>query len=84
MPSATAWMEPEIIIMRQVRRESETPCDIICMWNIKYDTMNYLWSRNKPIDIENRFVVAEGEGKNGKDREFGISRIQTSIYRMNK
>ena len=36
----------------------------------------YLQNRNKLMDIENRFVVAKGRGRNGMDWEFGVSRCK--------
>ena len=40
-------------------------------------TRTYLWNRNRLTDIENRLVVAKGEGDGGgKDWEFGISRCK--------
>ena len=40
-------------------------CDITYMWNLKYgtDELNYLQNRNRLTEIENRLVVAEGEGE---------------------
>ena len=44
----------------------------------------YLQSKNRLTDIENKFVVAKGEGGGGhKDLEFGISRCSIK-YRMDK
>ena len=43
----------------------------------KASCMKYLQNRNKPTDIENRFVVAKGEeGEGRKDWEFGTSRCK--------
>ena len=36
----------------------------------------YLQNKNKLTDIENRLVVAKGEGWGGKDWEFEISRCK--------
>ena len=39
--------------------------------------MNYIQKRNRFIDIENRLVVAKGEGKeSGVDWKFGVSRCK--------
>ena len=35
MPFAATWMDLEIIILREVRRERQIPYDITHMWNIK-------------------------------------------------
>ena len=37
---------------------------------------NYLENRNRLRDIENRFVVAKGEGGSGVDWEFGGGRCE--------
>ena len=35
MPFAATWMDLEIIILSEVRRERQIPYDITHMWNIK-------------------------------------------------
>ena len=56
------------------------------MWNLKYDTNELIYETETDSgDIENRFVVAKGEG--GWEREgLGIwdYQMQTIIYRMDK
>ena len=43
-------------------RERQMPYDIICMWNLKYDTNEPIYETETKIrDIENRLVVAKGE-----------------------
>ena len=35
------------------------------MWNLKYDTSEFIYKTNRPTDIENKFMVTEekeGEG----------------------
>ena len=32
------------------------------MWNLKYDTNELIYKTNRLTDIENRLVVAKGEG----------------------
>ena len=59
------------------------------MWNLKYDTNELVYKTKTDSDIENRLVVAKGEGDGGGlDWEFGISRcfaFYTSVmYRMGK
>ena len=78
MPFTATWMDLEIIIL--IERERQIPYDITYMWNLKYDTKwTYLWSRNRLIDIENRFVAAKGEVGLGRDG-IGISRCKL-LYR---
>ena len=47
------------------------------MWNLKYDTNEHTCkNRNRLTDIEDRLVVAEGEGWRGMEWEFGVSRCK--------
>ena len=34
--------------------------------------------------MQNRLVIAKGEGGGGKDGEFGVSRMQTVAYSLDK
>ena len=45
--------------------ESYIPYDSNYMWNLKYDTNDLIY-RNKLTDIENRVMVAKGEGGLGR------------------
>ena len=59
--------------------ERQITYDITYMWNLKEDrNKSYLANRNKITNIENRSVVAKGEGSGGgwMDWEFGISRFK--------
>ena len=48
--------------------ERQITYDITYMWNLKYDrNKSYLANRNKITNIENRSVVAKGEGSGGVD-----------------
>ena len=44
----------------------------------------YLWNRNRHRDVENRLVVAKGEGGGGMNWEFGVYQMQTITYRIDK
>ena len=47
------------------------------MWNLKYDTNEPICETNRITDIENRLVVAKGEGVGGGvEWEFGVSRCE--------
>ena len=50
------------------------------MWNLKYGTNDPNYKNRKRLtDIENRLVVAKGEGEGGgMDREFWLSRCKLS------
>ena len=61
----------------KLERERQIPYDITYMWNLKYDTNEPTYVRNRLSDIESRPVVAKGEGGGGRmDWEVGISRCK--------
>ena len=43
MPFAATWMELEIIILSKTERERRIPYDITYMWNLKYDTNEFIY-----------------------------------------
>ena len=45
------------------------------MWSLKYDTNELIYEIGRFRDMENRLVVARGEG-GGMDLEFGVSRCK--------
>ena len=61
MPFAAPWIGLEILILSKSDRERQMPYDITYMWNLNYDINELV--RNRLIDIENRLVVAKGEGR---------------------
>ena len=67
MPFATIWVQLEILILSEVKSEEKDkiPHDITYTWNLNYDTNEPICKTNKLTDIENRLVVAKGEGKGG-------------------
>ena len=78
MPFEKTWMDPEIIILSEVKKRKTNT-----MWYhlyVKYKIWHkwtYLWNRNNLTGIENRLVVAKGEeGGWGKEWEFGINRCK--------
>ena len=47
------------------------------MWNLKYDTSELIYETETDSQIENRPVVAKGEGGGGgMEWEFGVSRCK--------
>ena len=63
-----------IILSKVTKKEKDKYHDITYMWNLKYDTNETIWKRNRLRDTENKLVVAKGEGgREGVDWEFGIS-----------
>ena len=43
MPYATTWIQLEIIILSKSERERQIPCDSTYMWNLKYDTNEFIY-----------------------------------------
>ena len=72
MPFAAIWMDLDITILSEVSRKRKT--NIIWLsfiWNLKYNRNELIYKTNRPICIENRFVVAKGEEGWGRD-ELGV------------
>ena len=44
-------------------RERQIPYDIVYIWNLIYDTNEPFYRKKKIMGLENRFVVANGEGE---------------------
>ena len=44
-------------------RERQIPYDITYMWNLIYSTNEPFHKKKKIMDLENRLVVAKGEGE---------------------
>ena len=73
------WMQLEIIILSEVRkRKTNTIWDHLYVESKIWHKWTYLQNRNRLIvDIENRLVVAKGEGGGrGVDWVFAISRCK--------
>ena len=75
MPFAAMWTQLEILILGDVRKR-KTP---ITWYHLQVESKvrhkrTYLQSRSSLTDMENRPVVAEGWGRSGRDREFGVDR----------
>ena len=63
MPFATMWMELETLILSEViQKEKDEYCVIPFLSGIKYTVQMNLSTEKKIMDMENRLVVAEGEG----------------------
>ena len=72
----TKWSKSE--------RERQIPY-ITYMWNLKYDTNELLWNRNRLTDIEKRFGVVKGQGIWERDGvEVWGQQMQTTVYGMDK
>ena len=58
---------------------------ISLMWNLKYGTNIPIYRTETFINMENRLLVAKGEGGgSGVDWEFGVSRCKLLTFRMDK
>ena len=62
MPFAATWMVLQTLILVKSERERQIPYDITYIWNVIYAQMN-LSTEKKLMDLENRLVVAKGEGE---------------------
>ena len=58
-------MSLEIIILNEVS-QTEKDIDIFYMWNLKLYKWAYLQNRKRLTDMENKFMVAKGEGGVGE------------------
>ena len=47
MPFAATWMDLEIIILSKSERERQIPYAVTYMWNLKYDTTELIYEREK-------------------------------------
>ena len=54
------------------------------MWNLKYGTNEPMYKTNRLIDIENRFVVAKGWGRERVGLGVWGWEMQTITFRMDK
>ena len=54
----TKWSKSE--------RKRQRSSGISYMWNLKYDTLTYLWNINRLTDIENRLLAAKGGMEEGQ------------------
>ena len=62
MPFAATWMDPEIVILSEVR-ERHISYVIAYMWNLKKGyKRTYLQNRNRVTDEENKLMVTRGFG----------------------
>ena len=52
------------------------------MWNLKYGTDEPIYRTETDSDIENRLVIAKGEGE--RREEMGSLRLVDATFRMDK
>ena len=65
MPFTATWIDPEVIILSKVSQKEKGKYRMISlnMWNLQHDTKESLYKTDTDSqDVENRPVVAKGEG----------------------
>ena len=81
MPFAATGMDLRYCVSEISQREGNILRDITCMWNLKkiQQTSEYKQKKKKAnTDIENKLVVANGEGQNG----MGEQEVQAVEYKV--
>ena len=63
MSFAATWMELEIIILSKSEREREIPYDITYMWNLKYNTNEYIYETDSQIQKTDLRLAKGGGGR---------------------
>ena len=77
MPFAATWTQLEIMILSEVSHKDKHY--LIYMWNWKYDTNEPIWETETIMKIENKVVIAKGEGiREGREWEAGVGRRKLS------
>ena len=71
MSFVATWIELEIIILNQSKRERQIPYDIAYIWNLKHDTEN-LCIKQKQTHRHSKQTCGFQEGGSRMDWEFGI------------
>ena len=69
MPSSETWLDLEIITLNGVSQK-----EIIYMWNLKYNTNEHIYKRNRLTDTEKRLGIVRFRG--AMEWEFGVSRCK--------
>ena len=64
MPFAATWMELETLILSEVSQKQKEKCHMILLISgIEYMAQMKFSTEKKIMDLENRHVVAKGEGE---------------------
>ena len=78
LPFAATWMDLEIIILSQVRRERQIQCHITYMWNLEHDKNEHIYNTETDSQTQRyryRYLQTcgcQGQG-GGKDWELGLA-----------
>ena len=87
MSFAARWMQQYIIIVSQSKRKRQIPYDIICIWNLKYDTKELTFFKKQKQNHEHREQTGDCQGGGGWER-YRVGgqdqQMQTIIKRMDK
>ena len=65
MPFAATWMDLEIIILSAIKseRERQIPYDIAYLWNLKYDTNEFIYKTEIDSQIQKtNLQLPKGKG----------------------
>ena len=63
MSFAATWTELETLILSEVSQKEKDKYHMIShIWNLKYGTNESFHTKQKILDMENRLVIAKGEG----------------------
>ena len=71
MPSVATWMDPENIILSEVRQRKTNICYHLYVKSKKECKWIYIQNKNRLIDIENKFIVTK---VGGIDKKYGINK----------
>ena len=69
MLSVKTWTDLEMITLSQSERQ--IPYDNTYMWNLKYDTDEPIWNRNRLTKTEQTMVAKGDEVQESDESEFG-------------
>ena len=77
MPFAATWMKLKTLILSEVSQKEKDKYHMISLISaISYSAQMNLSTEKKLMDMENRLLIAEGEGGSGMDGEFGVNRCK--------
>ena len=67
MPLTVTWMDPEIIILSEVRQR-QILLDITYMWNLKNNTNESIYKKQKQTHRCRKQTYGYQKGEGGKDK----------------
>ena len=73
LPFAATWMDLEIIILSQVRRERQIQCHITYMWNLEHDKNEHIYNTETDSQTQRyRYRYLQTCGCQGQGRREGL------------